>query len=65
MRWFVLFILALFVAAPLKADDKADLVAKQKKAAMENVAKMGIDNTAFAETDNLILCGTFPQDKLK
>ena len=65
MRWFVLFILALFVAAPLKADDKADLVAKQKKAAMENVTKMGIDNTAFAETDNLILCGPFPQDKLK
>ncbi len=65
MRWMILF-LALLPASTILADEKDEMVAKQRAFAMETLKKCSeVPQPAAIETADLIVCGPFPEEKLK
>jgi len=56
---------AVFVASGARADEKDELLAKQKMAVTQILKKLGVDNPMFVETEQFFLYGTFPEEKLK
>ena len=65
MRWLALLILPLLAACPSSADEKDELIAKQKMTALERMKKFDNEKPVVVETENLILCGNLEEDKLK
>jgi hypothetical protein len=64
MRWMALLGL-IFVASGIQADEKDELLAKQKTAAAGILKKLGVDNPKLVETEQFFLYGPFPEEKLK
>jgi hypothetical protein len=65
MRWFPSISLSLLIVVPLTADEKEELSTKQKKTAVANLKKANVEAPNFVETDQLLLCGPLPEEKLK
>src|SRR5438876_152286 len=57
--------LTLFVVAPLRADDDAEMLAKQKKAIDDAWKTLQLPPATPVESANLLIIGTFPDAKLK
>jgi hypothetical protein len=65
MRWVALLSLPLFFAPTANADDRGDLVAKQKTKITEHLTKLEIAKPVIVETADLLVCGGLPEEKLK
>jgi hypothetical protein len=64
MRLIALLTLPFAMALPALADENADLVAKQKMSAMMRLKKLNVDNAVVVESEHLLLCGAFAEEKL-
>ena len=64
MRWLPLTLALLPVSTNL-ADEKDDLVAKQRAFVMQTMKKCEVAKPALIETQDLIVCGPFAEEKLK
>jgi hypothetical protein len=64
MRWLALSLVLPFVST-LRADDKDQIVAKQRAFALETLKKCDAPTPALIETKDLLVCGPFPEAKLK
>ena len=66
MRYSALCALPLLVIVPFAAAaDDAELIAKQKASAISNLKKCDVANPVVIETDNLLVTGDLPEEKLK
>jgi hypothetical protein len=65
MRWLSLLTVPLLIVSFLRADEKDEEVVKQKAKALEILKKCDVAKPALIETQDLIVCGPLPEDKLK
>lgn len=63
-RLALLLLLVLFVT-PVQGDENDELIAKQKMTALKNLKKSDVSMSALVETENLLICGAYPEAKLK
>jgi hypothetical protein len=65
MRWLSLLTLPFLFVSFLRADEKDEAAARQKAKALEILKKCDVAKPALVETQDLIVCGPLPEDKLK
>jgi len=65
MRWLSVLILSFLFVSFLRAAENDEEVAKQKAKALEILKKCDVAKPALVETQDLIVCGPLPEDKLK
>ncbi len=65
MRLFCTLSLSLIIVSSSQADERSDMVAKQRTTALTVMKKCDVPTPTIAETDDLLICGEFPEAKLK